>query len=429
MIINVRLFYYLVLLTASVFAIPSAFSDVEIKSALYGKIQTKAPGHSGATCNTKSPINYTTEAASFCKQNTVANVCSYKIPWPGKNDDPGFGCYKTFQATYTCSGSDENRTLNIGGTVQESAGMYARFDCAPKTIPLGSVTVTAESGNQTLASNGDPRQASYLIKAMQPGGKLPYSGKINVTSMVKKKSESITSYSSAENFMSCEGPMTVYVADASVGGLVLKYKATGFTNVVKSSDTVISADTQFSLDVNGTSCTGQFEYFRDRVNQVQANFSLRVNNEKITLGIGFEPPKPTATPRLISTSSYIMTRNGFISAAIAPEGDNFRLFNYNLLYLNKYGLPSSERLNCTFGSAASVPFTTNAKTGRIKISGRYTVTKDGRDSNNKMTYDVTTSLTGSQVVFDLEHGKSIGGVECVSASNTNVKYESNLGTL
>jgi hypothetical protein len=181
--------------------------------------------------------------------------------------------------------------------------------------------------------------------------------------------------------------------------------------------------------VNGTPCSGSFQYNRDRypTEVVQGKFFLVVNNEEVPLNINFVKPK-SATPSLKMTGGQLLSRSAFTSA-ISTKGRVY--FYYNFYYLNQYGLPTSAGVTCNFGKTRDIAFTTDSN-GRLKISGDLTVTRateDGKaksDENGKAIWSAETILKEDVEAFYLQRGQPIGEVTC-SVGDTNAKYTQNLG--
>lgn len=405
---------------------PAALGQITILSAVYGKNQTKAPGFAGATCYQRNPTILTSATNSYCNGNSAGDVCTYTVPWPTPDQDPGLGCYKNFTATYTCSGFKNPKSIEFGGITDEAANQVAYFNCAP--MKAGSVSYKKDTNSQSLQSNGEVRTASYSITALTDDG-TPFEGSINVSTRVSKASAWIQNLDRSTNYLNCgSSPSVVTNLDGSAG-LVVEYQATGFSNViynsVDSTDKKVStADVNFALKVNGTSCSGAFNYFESRQSPIEANFLLVVNNTEVPLNISFLAPQ-TATPdfRMVPMGT-LLSRSNFIGAI---TGNKKGLFQYDFLYRNEYGLPAGVGVSCTFGKSAPVALTTDSVTGRLRINGNYTIAEAGRDSNGSMTWGVKTSLTGDNPAFILISQQDIGSVKCSPSGTTAAGYVQDLG--
>lgn len=119
----------LLLLALANLALADSNNNITITQALYGtKIAT--PSGSSKDCSTAPPqskqINYMTELASQCDGQ---NACQWQVPYPSSEDDPAQGCFKNFEATFTCGDSTTTRTVDIGGVVNEAAKQDVSLFC------------------------------------------------------------------------------------------------------------------------------------------------------------------------------------------------------------------------------------------------------------------------------------------------------------
>ena len=403
------------------FVAPMASAEITIQGAMYGKVQTLAVP--GSHCYTKGPIDLKSAVTEFCSQSRRDDYCIYTVPWPTPEQDPGYGCYKNFRAVYKCSGFRNPKTIDIGGVTYEAANQKVTFDCAP--MRLGSVEVT-DKGTQLLSSSGRIDRASFVINAKNIHGK-EFEGVIKVGKRVKPFDD--TDASKAKNYLTCSGVPKVNTNPEGTGYLGVEYQVTGYSNVAISYSSVESAEVTFSLNVNGTPCSGGFSYSRDvdTDKQVRAEFFLILYNEEVKLSINFRKPK-SATPVLKMMGGQLLSRDRF-SSAISADGKSY--FTYGFYYLNEYGLPTSAGVTCNFGKTKDIAFTTDSN-GRLKITGDLTVTRateDGKaksDENGKAIWSAETSLKKDKEAFYLQRGQPIGDVTC-SVDGTDAKYTQNLG--
>lgn len=424
-----KAFHFIAVLGASIAVMGlvsrGAQAGVIVTSAIYGVHQAPVPGFSGPTCYQRSAINLKDSVNAYCSTLSVDGICRYKVPWPSPNVDPGFGCYKSFEATYKCSTTDAEKTKSIGGYTDGSANKIVEFDCSPAATRIGLPSL--QSNGATIAT------AEY---AVAPGkfGQPDANGKITILPVVTQRPSLDNNYNPAENYLKCGTPPILTIAPNGIGYIGVEYQVTGYSNLGMSapageSARVTSAKATFSLKVNGTLCSGAFDYDGNRQPLFRAAYFLQVNGLQIPLNLHFQAPQ-TVSPKLIydQSSSGMLTKNGFISAAMGAPNLRTRNFGYDLVYRNEYGLAAAENISCTFGDSSTVSFATDANTGRVQIRGTYTVAQAGRDSNGSMTWAVTTSLTGDTPIFTLQSGQSIGSVTCKSSDNPPVVRSFDLGT-
>ena len=400
------------------FIAPIASAEITIQGAMYGKVQTLAVP--GSRCYTKGPIYLTSAATEYCSQNTVGDTCVYTVPWPTPEQDPGYGCYKNFQAVYKCSGFQNPKTIDIGGVTYEAANQKVTFDCAPMRV--GSVTVTEDKkSSQRFSSNGNKATAWYTVQAKNTHG-ADFEGSINVSTRVKPVTVR-TDLDKTSNYLTCSGTPKVTTNSKGTGSLRAEYQVTGYPQVIGGLTDPTSAKVTFSLEVNGTPCSGGFQYSRDRypTEVVQGKFFLVVNNDEVPLNINFVKPK-SATPVLNMTGGQLLSRSAF-SSVISTKGRMY--FYYNFYYLNQYELPTSAGVTCNFGGSGDVAFTTDSE-GRLKASGYLTVTKGEPDANGTVTWVASTTLDTDGPAFHLQRGQPIGEVTC-SVDGTGASYTQNLG--
>jgi len=432
-----------------------ASASIEVISAVYGTYQTAAPGFAGAKCYERDAINLTKKADDYCRAHNSEGICQYTVPWPSHQVDPGVGCFKSFSASYTCSGGGtdgdgrpDSYDILIGGNTSEAANQQVIFDCTPAKTGAKSTP---------LRSNGNVVSAGYSI-APDNVGRPDADGIIAIGAMVTRKSTATKNYDSEKYDLTCPTlgdllpkdangkPVKVseqelkeilaqipqiQVSPEGVGHIVVDYWVTGYSNVGKSTPVggkteVSSANVDFSMKVNEIECNGKFEYVGHRINNIEANFALTVNNFQVPLNIKFMQPA-SSTPVLKSTSTaQTLTKSRLISTAIAPAGYRTRPIGYELYYLNEFGVPASANVLCDFGTKKDVSYTTDSD-GRLSIKGEYTVAEAGRDSDGRMTYSVTTTLTGKKPVFTLATGKEIGTVSCEVEDRPEAKFVDQLG--
>ncbi|SIT06784.1 hypothetical protein SAMN05421686_1094 [Thalassolituus maritimus] len=406
------------------FVAPIASAEITMQGAMYGKVQTLVIP--GSRCYTKGPIDLTSAITKFCSQSRRDDYCVYTVPWPTPEQDPGYGCYKNFQAVYKCSGFQNLKTIDIGGVAYEAANQKVTFDCAPMRV--GSVTVTEDKkGSQWFSSNGNKATAWYTVQAKNTYG-ADFEGSINVSTRVKPVTER-ADLDKTSNYLTCSGTPKVTTNSKGTGYLGVEYQVTGYPKVVGGLTDPTSAQVTFSLEVNGTPCSGGFRYNRDRypTEVVRGKFFLVVNNEEVPLNINFVNPK-SATPSLKMTGGQLLSRDRF-SSAISAGGKSY--FTYGFYYLNEYGLPTSAGVTCNFGKTRDIAFTTDSD-GRLEITGDLTVTRateDGKaksDENGKAIWSAETSLKEGVEAFYLQRGQPIGEVTC-SVDGTDAKYTQNLG--
>ena len=110
-------------------ALAESNNNITIQQALYGTKIATPPG-STKDCSTapaaSEQINYMTDLASQCDGQ---NSCQWQVPYPSSQDDPAQGCFKNFEATFTCGDSTTNRTVDIGGVVNEAAKQDISLFC------------------------------------------------------------------------------------------------------------------------------------------------------------------------------------------------------------------------------------------------------------------------------------------------------------
>jgi hypothetical protein len=395
-----------------------AFAEMTIQGASYGKVQTLVIP--GSRCYTKGPTNLTAAVSEYCRQNTNGNTCVYTVPWPTPEQDPGQGCYKNFQATYKCSEFQNPKTIDIGGVVSEAANQRVAFDCSP--MQVGSVVVTKnEKDSQPFSSNGNKATAWYDVQAKNNQGS-DFEGSIKVSTRVKPVTAGAV-LDKTSNYLKCSGTPKVTTNANGTGYLELEYQVTGYSQVIGGLTDPTSAQVTFSLDVNGTPCSGGFQYNRDRfpTDVVQGKFFVIVNNTEALLDINFV--KPTSlTPVLKMMDGQLLNRDRFISA-ISAGGKSY--FYYEFYYVNQYGLPTSAGMTCNFGKSGDVAFNTGSD-GRLKITGYVTVTNGERNSDGVLVRLAETTFDTDGPAFRLEKGKPIGEVNC-SVNGTEAEYTQNLG--
>ena len=122
---------------------------------------SRAPGFAGAKCYERDAINLTKKAGDYCRAHTSEGICQYTVPWPSHQVDPGVGCFKSFSASYTCSGGGtdgdgrpDSYDILIGGNTSEAANQQVIFDCTPAKTGAKSTP---------LRSNGNVVSAGYSI--------------------------------------------------------------------------------------------------------------------------------------------------------------------------------------------------------------------------------------------------------------------------
>lgn len=404
---------------------PAALAQITIQSAVYGSKQTKAPGHAGAVCYQRNPTILTNAVISYCKDNTDGGVCSYTVPWPLPDQDPGLGCYKNFMATYSCAGFANPKTIEFGGVTDEAANQVANFYCGPKSV--GTVTYTKMPSSMPFLSNGDEKTAGFTITALDHNG-AKYDGSITVGTRVSAATASIQNLDPSKYYLTCEPSPIVSMNSDGSGSLFVSYQVTGYRNVVYINAVgppVSNANVTFDLTVNGSSCSGAFNYASNRQSPIEANFFLVLNNAAIPLDIGFQQPQNVTPVFLVNPQSTTLNSSYFKSAIV---GSKTGFFQYNFRYNNQYSLPAAVSVSCAFGEADPVVFSTDSVTGRLQISGNYTITQAGRDPDSgSMMWNVTTTLTGDSTVFTLLSGQNIGSVKCTPADSQATPYVQNLG--
>ena len=395
-----------------------ASAEMTIQGASYGKVQTLVIP--GSRCYTKGPTNLTAAVSEYCRQNTNGNTCVYTVPWPTPEQDPGQGCYKNFQATYKCSEFQNPKTIDIGGVVSEAANQRVAFDCSP--MQVGSVVVTKnEKDSQPFSSNGNKATAWYDVQAKNNQGS-DFEGSIKVSTRVKPVTAGAV-LDKTSNYLKCSRTPKVTTNANGTGYLELEYQVTGYSQVIGGLTDPTSAQVTFSLDVNGTPCSGGFQYNRDRfpTDVVQGKFFVVVNNTEALLDINFV--KPTSlTPVLKMMDGQLLNRDRFISA-ISAGGKSY--FYYEFYYVNQYGLPTSAGMTCNFGKSGDVAFNTGSD-GRLKITGYVMVTNGERNSDGVLVRLAETTFDTDGPAFRLEKGKPIGEVKC-SVDGTEAEYTQNLG--
>ena len=407
----------LTLIPLTTFA-PVTSAEMTIQSAMYGKVQTLAV--TGSRCYTKGPMYLTSAVTEYCSQNSVGDTCIYTVPWPTPEQDPGYGCYKNFQAVYKCSGFQNPKTIDIGGVTFEAANQKVTFNCAP--MQVGSVVVTKNTtDSQSFSSNGNKATAWYDVQAKNTYG-ADFEGSINVRTRVKPVTEGAV-LDKTSNYLTCSGTQKVKTNAKGAGYLELEYQVTGYPQVIGASSDPTSAQVTFSLGINGTPCSGSFQYLRDTfpTEVVRGKFFVVVNNEEVPLNINFVDPK-SADPSLKMTGGQQLSRSAF-SSVISSKSRMY--FYYDFYYLNEYELPTSAGVTCQFGESGDVPFSTDSD-GRLKITGYLTVTKGEPDENGTVTWLASTTLDTDGPAFHLQRGQPIGEVTC-SVNGTDAKYTQNLG--
>lgn len=401
---------------------PVALGQITIKSAVYGKNQTQAPGFVGASCYQRKPTILTSAVTSYCNEHSEGDICTYTVPWPALDQDPGIGCYKNFKATYTCSGFKYPRTIEFGGISDEAANQVALFNCAP--MQIGSVTYTKDPSSQVFQSNGDVKTAGYSIEALN-NGNAPYEGSINVGTRVSKASAWIQNLDKTKYYLNCDSATRVTTNSDGVGFLNVEYQVTGFSNVLyRTGNELESANVNFALKVNGSSCSGAFNYGASRQSPIEGNFFIVVNNTEVPLNIGFLAPQEVAADFRMVPMGNLLSASLFTSAI---TGNRKGLFQYDFLYRNKYGLLAGVGVTCTIGNVQLAPLSTDPVTGRLQLKGTISVTEAGRDDNNKMRWNVNTSLTGNTPAFTLVSGQNIGSVTCSPSDDKAAAYIQTLG--
>ena len=239
--------------------------------------------------------------------------------------------------------------------------------------------------------------------------------------------------------LTCSGNGTAYAFEKKGAVVAVKYKVTGFDDVVtdRPGGEITSASARFTLGVGGATCTGSFRYARDTINRVTANFQLTVSDPKNSqftaqapIKVSFQSPTMVA-PRLFydAGSSRPIMRGLFESAITSPYPEKTMAFNYRMVYFNGYGLAAAgTTFKCTLGTSA-ISLTTDSN-GQIPLNGVIKVAMQPRTTTPPIppaVWDVTTTLTGSAKPFILTKGKPIGSVSCASSDPTPVTYSADLG--